>query len=166
MIEETLMKLGIPTYTDTYYTKLDGTPGQVKIGQDMPKPIGWIYGLSVNPTGTQPANVGLNIISEANLQALWLYLKIGVDLYVNNYRLDNLNFVSVANQNYSNPRRYLPVGVPNVTDLKESYYANPSGIADVYVPLTIHYIDVGAYDLLVEKGYLYRDYKALPSVKK
>lgn len=164
-IEEMLLKLGIPTYTDTYYTKLDGTPGQVKIGQDMPKPIGWIYGLSVNPEGTQPTNVGLSIVGEGDLQKLWLYLKLGPDVYVNNYRLDNLNFLSVKNQDYSNPSRYKPVGVPNVTDLKESYYYNPSGLANVFVPLTVHYINKESYDLLVQKGYLFRDVKALPQAK-
>jgi hypothetical protein len=164
-MHQMLLKLGIPTYSDTYYTQLTGaTP--TKIGQTMPSVIGLIYGLSVDVNGTTPQNNTFNCITPNQSTQLWLQLKIGAALYVDNFRLDRLVF-SDGGTNFQNPNRYFPVMVPSETDLKESTFYNPNSIGSggtpIYVPLTVHYIDKPSYAHMLQKGYLYANAHSAPS---
>jgi hypothetical protein len=169
-MQEQLYKLGVKTYTDTYYTQLTGgTP--TMIGQDMPNVVGWIYGISIDVDGVLPTDQSKNAISLANASNLWLYFKVNAELFINNMRLDKLVFVNpneglgAAPAQYSNQRRYFDVNIPYVTDLKQSYYNNPTSlgtsVAPLYIPLSIYYIDRDSYNGLVKKGYLMDGVKAL-----
>lgn len=170
-IETWLMKLGIKTYSDTYFTQLTGSSPTL-IGQDMPKPVGWIYGISIETDSTFPTDASKPTITLGNAALLYLYFKIGTDLYMNNMRCDKLVFYhpsGAGNPDYSNQARYFPVNIPYTTDLKQSYYNNPSSIGSVpvsggpvYIPLTIYYIDVASYHALVAKGYLFDGVAAMP----
>lgn len=164
-----LLKLGIPTYSDTYYTALKGsTP--TKIGQVMPSVIGLIYGLSVDVGGCLPQSSTALMLRYDQAYLVFLQLKMGAALYVDNYRVDRLVYNNTANTTstavFTNQQRYFPVVVPAVTDLKESTYYNPAGLGSsttpVYVPLTVHYIDVDAYKYLKEKGYVFPNANSAP----
>lgn len=164
--EQMMVKLGIPVYTDTYYTLINGG-AQAKIGQDMPNSVGYIFGISTIVNGVQPTDQTKIIISTAQASAIWLYLKIGVNLFQNNFRLDKLIFEdSTAPGQYANQRRYFDVSIPRVMDLKESYYLNPTAIgtpaAPRFVALQIYYIDIASYDLLVKKKYMFRGVDSIP----
>ena len=168
-----MVKLGIPIYTDTYYTLLNGG-AQAKIGQDMPNPVGHIFGISCVVEGVQPTDQTKRVLTTAQAGLIWLYLKVGTNLFMNNFRLDKLIFETPATsglQTYQNPRRYYPCSIPVATDLKESYYLNPTAIGappttGIYAALQIHYIDRPSYFELVNKGYLYRGVENLPVIKK
>lgn len=169
-MQQWLFKLGIKTFTDTYYTQLVGDTG-VKIGQDMPNPIGWIYGISIETDCTQPTDQTKLCISLSNASQLYLYFKVGTDLFINNFRIDRAVYtvpVGVPTPaQYQNQERYFPVNIPRVTDLKQSYYNNPTGIgtplAPVYIPLTVYYIDVTSYNHLVKMGHLFDGAAAVPA---
>ena len=160
MMQQQLMKLGIPTYTDTYFTLLPSTAtSQIKIGQDMPTPVGWIYGISTTINGSHPTDPTKPMINRADSTNLYVYFKIATDLFMNNYRLDNYvmfdaNPTATANTNsqLNNSQRYMSVNIPSATDLKESYYLNPQGIVDKYIGLTIHYISLIDYRMMQKKG--------------
>ena len=156
MISQWLMKLGIPTFTDTYFTLLPTTATQqIKIGQDMPTPVGWIYGISLTTGGSHPTDPTQPIITSAQAPNVYIYFKIATDLYMHNFRLDNYMMFSQADNQMNNQLRYLPVSIPAATDLKESYYLNPTGITSTYVPLTIHYISLRDYRLMLAKNLMH-----------
>lgn len=169
-IEQWLLHMGCRTYTDTYFTQLKGQPGVVKIGQDMPKPVGWIYGISIETDSVFPTDQTIPTITLAQASLLYLYFKVGKDLFINNARCDKFVFYvppTGAGQvpQYTNQQRYFPVNIPDVTDLKQSYYQNPTGIGaspNVYIPLTIWYIDIDDYHQLLGKGYIFNGTRALP----
>ena len=164
-IETMCFKMGIRTYTDTYFTQLVGS-SPTKIGQDMPNPVGWIYGISIETDSVFPTDKTLPTIAFADAANLYLYFKDGTDLYINNMRCDRLVYTQPSAPNSSNPRRYFSVNIPRMTDLKQSYYNNPTGIgttgAPVLIPLTIYYIDVASVDMLRAKGYIFDGARALP----
>jgi hypothetical protein len=167
-IEQLCFKLGVKTYTDTYYTNLLGS-SPTKIGQNMPMPIGWIYGISIDTDSVNPTDKTLPNITAAQASNLWLYFKIGAELFINNMRLDKLIYYGNAtsgSENYSNQQRYFTVNIPRVSDLKESYYNNPQGygtqLAPLQIPLTIYYINVNTYDHLLKKGYIFDGAVTLP----
>lgn len=165
-VQQWLMKMGVRTYTDTYFTLLDGS-SPIQIGQDMPKPVGWIYGISIETDSVQPTDKSKATITQADAAKLYLYLKIGTDLYMNNVRLDRLMFYvpSGTGNSYANSERYFPVSIPHTTDLKQSYYNNPTGIGSptaAYIPLTIYYIEIKDYNYLLKKGYLFDGTAAMP----
>lgn len=168
-IEELCFKLGLKTYSDTYYTNLVGV-SPTKIGQDMPNPVGWIYGISIDTDSVNPTDASLPNITLAQASNLWLYFKFGVELFINNMRCDKLvyygNAISGA-VNYSNQQRYFPVNIPRVTDLKQSYYNNPQGYgtqtSPLQIPLTIWYLTVDTCNDLVKKGYTFDGTMAVPA---
>lgn len=157
-MQQHLMKLGIPTYTDTYFTLLPSTAtSQIKIGQDMPTPVGWIYGISTTVWGSHPTDPTKPMITNIDATNLYVYFKIATDLYMNNYRVDNYVMFSaqtssILNAQLNGTTRYMPVNIPAATDLKESYYLNPQGIVDKYIGLTIHYISLIDYRMMQKKG--------------
>lgn len=183
MIEEQLFKLGVKTYTDTYYTNLQGI-SPTKIGQDMPNPVGWIYGISIETDSVNPTDQSLPNITLVQASQLWLYFKLGTNLFINNMRCDKLVYYNPASNllsppfpantvqqcNYSNQQRYFPVNIPCTTDLKQSYYNNPTGIGSsssiVQIPLTIWYININSYKDLLRKGYIFDGTIALPDKPK
>ena len=167
-MQQWLMKLGVRTFTDTYFTLLNGN-SPVKRGQDMPKPVGWIYGIAFETDSVQPTDATKPTITIAQASLLYLYFKVGTNLFMNNFRIDRAVYYSPTTSLPFGIDRYFPVNIPEVTDLKESYYNNPTGIGNgttggppVYIPLTIYYIDIDSYKELLAKGYLFDGAKALP----
>jgi hypothetical protein len=166
-IETMCFKMGIRTYSDTYFTMLDGG-SPTKIGQDMPNPIGWIYGISIETDSVYPTDATKPTITIDQASKLYLYFKEGTDLYLNNFRCDRAVFSNPpaplpTTEYYSNPKRYFQINIPKMTDLKQSYYNNPTAIKNVYVPLTIYYIDILSYNELLHKGYLHAGVRSMPA---
>lgn len=152
MIQETLLKLGIPTYSVTIYTKLEDVTSQL-IGDRMPEQIGWIYGLSTEVGDTHPDDATKQLISDNDIGSIWLCLKYGATEYIQDLRMTNLVFTSSQRPGmWFNPQRFFPVNIPMHTDLSTSKYKNPNKISNVHVALTLYYIDKTAYKNLLAQG--------------
>ena len=152
-IQDLLFKLGIPTCIYSVETTLTGSL-QEKIGDTLEVTVGHVYGMSVDIGGTTSQSTVTNNILTADTVKLWLNLKYGQSIYVNNLRLDHLVFSepAAASSGYSNPQKYLPVNIPVGTDLKQSYYQNPSLLTTPKtVTLNLFYIDKTAYKNLVDQ---------------
>lgn len=154
-VQTLLMKLGIPTFVYSVNTQLSGNIKE-KIGDTMEVTVGWVYGLSVNVEGTQPQNAGNANIVSADALKLFLNLKYGSSIYVNSLRLNHLCFDNLqvpANPQFNSDQKYFPVNIPVATDLKQSYYDNPTLLTSAkWVSLNMFYIDKATYlDLLKEK---------------
>lgn len=164
-MQQWLFKLGVKTYTDTYFTQLVGK-SPVKIGQNMPEPVGWIYGISIGVGSFYPTDQSQPTIAMADASNLYLYFKVGTQLFMNNFRCDQAVYYNPTTDLPFGIDRYFPVNIPRVTDLKESYYNNPTGIGAVsplLIPLTIYYINKEDYEGLLKKGYLFDGVAALPA---
>jgi hypothetical protein len=154
-VQTFLLKLGVPTYIYSVVTELSGSI-QEKIGDTMEVTVGWVYGLSVNLEGTLATEAAKTNIVSADALKLFLNLKYAQSIYLNQLRLNHLCFddVSVpATPKFTSEQKYLPVNIPIGTDLKQSYYSNPSLLtAPKNVTLNLFYIDKVSYiELLKQK---------------
>lgn len=161
-VQTFLMKLGIPTYIYSVETQLSGNSVE-KIGDTMEVTVGWVYGLSINIEGTTAGNQTQACITSADALKLWINLKYGQAIYLNSLRLNHLCFddLSVpALPRFNSEQKYLPVNIPMGTDLKQSFYQNPSLLNNTkFVVLNLFYIDAAAYKELVAQKLFLRNGK-------
>lgn len=150
-IQQTLFKLGIPTYCYSVETDITAN-NSIKIGETLPQDLGWIYGLSTNATGVTARDQTKLLPSFAQLSNLYLNLKYGQSIFVNGLRLCDLLFLDPASGIPINSSRYLEVNVPLNTDLKLSFIDNPTLITGVTCVLNLYYIDKISYSTLVKQG--------------
>lgn len=164
-IQDVLFKLGIPTYVYVVETQLTAN-AEIKIGETLPVDLGWIYGMSVNINGCSPKDsTKLNILPGQSA-SLFLTLKYGQSLYVNNLRVSELIYTQpepVAQSLFTNSNRYLSVNIPLNTDLKQSFFANPTLITGRIISLNLYYVDLTSYRTLVNEGILLRNGKKISS---
>lgn len=151
-IEDTLFKLGIPTYRMPIYVPFGTSPElTIQLPKELPSQIGWIYGLSTLTDNVTPDNQP--VISFAQAVNLFLYLKSGQSTFIEAIRIDELMFLSATGVNW----RYYPVNIPSSISLDQSYIQNPTGIVAVtklFLTLNLHYIDLKTYNYLVQTGKL------------
>jgi len=151
-IETLLFRMGIPTYEYSVDTLLSGKIKEY-IGTDLQETVGYIYGMSINIEGTTSSNATVNNILSVDAPKLFLNLKYGQSIFVTSMRLDHLVYSDPsAAPKYSNSRKYLPCNIPLGTDLKLSYYDNPSLLSAKNVTLNFFYIDKTGYSHLLKNG--------------
>lgn len=150
--------MGIPTYCYSVETTLSASPVE-KIGQSIQTGVGHIYGISVSTDGTSSTDSTKNYITLSDTPKLWLVLKYGQAIFVNALRLDHFVYTgweaaSIANGTpFGNPMKYFNVNIPMDTDLKQSYFLNPSKLTNAKtVCLNFFYIDLVAYQNLQKSG--------------
>lgn len=165
MTQQLLLQWGIPTYIYSVETVLQGKLDE-KIGDTMEVTVGWVYGLSVNIDGVLPDN-SAELINSLQASNFYLTLKYGQSLYINKLRLTHLIYdrKTAGSLDPTNPKKYLDVNIPLDTDLKQSFYSNPSLISGVAIALNLFYIDINAYKFLVERGLVLQNGLALPQMK-
>lgn len=154
MVADILFKLGVPTYQYSINTLLQGGAVQ-KIGDTLEVTVGWIYGLATQVSGTLPLDPAQPLPTGAQIQNIYLNLKYGQSIYINQMRMSDLTFIDPAAGLYINQSRYLPVNIPALTDFKQSFYQNPQLYNNINVSLTLYYIDKVAYKNLVESGLMF-----------
>jgi hypothetical protein len=175
-MESWLFKLGIPTYTYTFYTQLDGSITQ-NINQNMPQPVGRIYGISTITDSCLPKDSSQSLLSvfspisgiNNNVADISISFKYAATEFYDTYRLDQLLHVYPAYKDsesgaiiapqYNNSTRYRLVNIPGDIDLKYSFYTNPKNVGGFNVALTIHYIDVNTYADMLNDGLVLRNAK-------
>jgi hypothetical protein len=155
MIEELLFKVGIPTYKTNLITALTATKS-VNLGQQAPTNIGWIYGISLNVSGTSATtdfqgNTLITLLEAANL---WLNLKIGSNVFIEDVRLSNFVYQE-PNVTRTQDRNYMPVSIPLDLDWKQSTIDNPTSITGKTVNFDFYYIDKPSYAALLKSGVLW-----------
>lgn len=158
-IQTKLFQLGIPTYVYSVQTALSGKNTQF-IGDTLEVTVGWVYGLSINIENSLPGDQSQLNVTSIQAAKLFLNLKYGTSIYVNQLRLDHLIFndPSATSNKYNNPQKYLPVNIPMATDLKQSFYTNPTLIATpANVALNLFYIDTTGYENLVKNKVISRN---------
>lgn len=154
-IETQFFKLGIPTYIYSVETTLQGVVNE-KIGDTIEVTLGWVYGLSINIEGKIAESNATNNITSVQAYQLFLNLKYGQSIYVNSVRLNHFIFDDPsAVPRYNNPSKYLPVNFPSGTDLKQSFYENPTLITGNVVTLNFFYIDKTSYNRLVKSNTIF-----------
>ncbi len=165
MVQQLLMKWGIPTYVYSVQTLLAGAIEE-KIGDTLEVTVGWVYGISVNVDGKTPDNAN-NLITAGNTANLYLNLKYGQSIYVNGLRLNHLVFDQFPGAGpLFNQTKYLEVNIPVGTDLKQSTYSNPTLLTAAVVMINLFYIDVTAYQFLIDKNIILENGQALPKVRR
>ena len=159
-ISDILFKLGIPTYVYSVETPMTNI-AEVKIGETLPVDLGWVYGISINVDGATAKNATVSNITSAQAFNLYLSLKYGQSIYVNALRLTEMIFTgpTASTAPFANANRWLPVNVPLNTDLKQSFFSNPTLITGVTVTMNLYYLDVTSYRELVNSGQILRNGK-------
>jgi len=156
MIEELLFKVGIPTYKTNLITEITAT-NTVNLGQQAPTNIGWIYGISLNVAGTSAttnAN-GQTLVTLLQAANLWLNLKIGTNVFIQNTRLSNFVYQQ-PNVTRTQEKNYVPVSIPLDLDWKQSQIVNPTLMSAVFVDFDFWYIDKQSYANLLKSGALWQ----------
>lgn len=150
-IEQYLLRLGIRTYIYPVVTAV--TPKlQVLLGDSLSTELGWIYGISTEIVGVIPDDPATPLPTFVQASNLYLTLLNGQTMYINNFRMSNLVYVdpTAANTNpTSNQRRFFPVNIPMSTDLKNSFYQNPTNLTGFSTVIYFHYIPKKTYLALV-----------------
>jgi len=158
-MQELLLKLGIPTYVYSVNTVLQGVD-QEMIGDTMEVTVGHIYGMSVDIQGNSVISSGTPNITTSQAFLLYINIKFGQAIYMNNLRLNHLVYDDPsAVPKYNNPKKYFECNVPYGTDLKKSYYQNPTHINGANVALNLFYIDTVAYKNLLDSNMVYNNGK-------
>lgn len=155
-MEDLLNKLGIPSYISQIVVDLPSANNTtVQLNDKVPESAGWIYGMSVEHDGTTPTDQTKVLINAADMQNLWLQLKYGTSIYIDNYRLDKLSWrdatVPIAFRNYT------PFSIPADTAWKNSVLLNPTGIINKTVIINVYFIDKGSYQHLVDTGVFWKN---------
>lgn len=149
-MESLLFKMGIPTYIYSVETALDASTNQ-KVGEDFPTNMGRVYGISVSVNGSSALDSTKPYITVAESALLWINFRLSQSVYINSYRLDNLVYINpTAGTIGFNPERYYKCNIPGETDLKQSFFQNPTGLTGKTVCFNFHYIDIIGYNRLVE----------------
>lgn len=172
MLETLLLQWGIPTYIYQVETALQGKL-QEKIGDTLEVTVGWVYGLSVNVDGVLPDN-SLPLVTSNQIADFYLTLKYGQSLFINQLRLSHLVYdyrtTGTGQLISTNCRKYFPVNIPVDTDLKQSFYSNPTltkgSDTGSAISLNLFYIDITAYNFLVSKGIVLQNGLTLPQKTK
>lgn len=155
MITDFLVKYNIPTYLTQIKTTLPSTAqSSVNIGKNMPTNVGLIYGIFIYADSVVPDDASQNLISVSESESIYMSLKVGMTLYVENLRLDHLIYYNTAATAVNNTTRYMPVNIPYNIELDKSYYLNPSGTVDKTILLNLLYIDKVGLALLQKNGVL------------
>ncbi len=155
MITDFIVKYNIPTYLTQIVTTLPAqAQNVVNIGKNMPTNVGLIYGIFVYTDNVLPTDASQDLISGADAEGIYMSLKVGNTLYIENLRLDHLIFFNKNLGAVNNTTRYMPVNIPYNIELDKSQYFNPSGVISKTILLNLLYIDMVGLKLLQEKKIL------------
>lgn len=156
MIEEMIIKAGVPTYVVKLEINLSGNQNEISVAQQEPNPIGLIYGLSVDIGGTHPTDNTRQLIDQNDSRNLWLTLKYNTAEFVDKIRLSRLGN-DIPNANGGIIRNYFPCNIPRGTDWQGSKIYNYTGITNKTILLNLYFIDVQSLAALREQGIFFRN---------
>lgn len=148
-----LDQYAIPQLFTTIKTVIPATAkSQINIATTMPTQIGLIYGISLTVDNTDEA--GNTLITFAQSGNIYLSLKKGSTLVLDNFRLDKLVYADsdAATAFNTSDGRYLPTIIPNTISLDQSYYSNPSALTSATIMLDLWYITNEMVNYLQDKG--------------
>jgi hypothetical protein len=142
--EQTLFKLGIPTYIQTITVDIT-SQNELKIADTVPLQMGWIYGLNTYADTVDPDNTDL--ISTADASNLYLKIVQGDRNFVNAIRIDDLLFPSATQSG-----RYMEVNIPGTISIDQSLILNPTGITEGRLLLMLRYVAIWDLEKLIAEN--------------